>query len=93
MLAEHAQHLGELVDVGAAAAKFGGHAGLDQAGCLQRGKIIGDELVLVGGGLGALGKDRSKLAGDLDGAAVILSHRCGVLRCVFMMFPPVGHLG
>lgn len=72
MLAEDAQHFGELIDTGAAAAKLSGHAGLDQARFLQRGKILGDELVLVGGGGGggALGEDGAELAGDLDGAAV-----------------------
>ncbi len=68
VIGERAQHGGQLVDIGAAAAQLARHAGLDEAGRLQHGEIVGDEAILVGGFVGALGEDRAELAGDFDGA-------------------------
>ncbi len=42
-----AQHGGQLVDVGAAAAELARHAGLEQASPFQRGEVLGHVLVLV----------------------------------------------
>src|SRR4029079_5411804 len=66
---KRAEHFGEFFDIGAAAAKLGGHAGLHQAGRLQGGEVVGDEAILVGGFVGALGEDWPECARDLDGRA------------------------
>ena len=81
MVAEHAQHLGELVDIGAAAAEFARHAGLDQAGGLEQRKVVGDEGVLVGVGGGAFGERRAESHGDLDGRASISTAAVALGQC------------
>ena len=48
MIAQDAQHAGQLVDVGSASAKFLGNARLDQARRFQLRDVLGDVLVLVG---------------------------------------------
>ncbi len=68
-MGDRAQHLGELVDIGAAAAKLGRHAGLNQACGLQVREILGDEPVLVRLLLGAPREDRAELLCELDRAA------------------------
>ena len=47
MMGKCAQHRGQFVDSGAAAAKLRRHAGLEQAGAFQQGKIVGNEHVFV----------------------------------------------
>ena len=81
MIGERAQHGGQLVDVGAAAAQRGGHAGLDEAGGLQGGEVVGDEAVLVGRLGGAAGEQGAELAGDLGGARRLLPAIWGLVRC------------
>ena len=68
VIGQDAQHRGEFVDIGAAAAKFRRHAGFDQAGRFQQGEIVGDELVLVGRSIGAFAQTAVELARDVGDA-------------------------
>jgi hypothetical protein len=69
VIGERAQHGGELIDVGAAAAELAGHARLDQARRLEERDVVCNVDVLVGRRVGATGQGRTQFARDLGGAA------------------------
>ncbi len=71
MTGKRPQHLGEFIDICAAAAQFRRHAGLHQSCSFQSGKVFLDELVIVGRLVGTPREDRPKFAGDLGGAALL----------------------
>ncbi len=65
-LRDDADHVAELGDLGAAPAKLDRNGGLDEAGCLQRLVVVGDETVVFVS-LRRVGCEAGcKPAGDLD---------------------------
>ena len=70
VIGERAQHRGKLVDVGAAAAEFARHAGLDQTGLFQQCEIVGDEFVALVARLGAAGEFGTQFAGISAGLRI-----------------------
>ena len=63
-MAELAHDVAQCLDIGAAAAKFHRHAGLDQAGCFQFGIILGDEKIALIGQCRAGGEAGAKFPGE-----------------------------
>ena len=85
VIGQRAQHRGQIVDVGAAAAKLARHAGLDQAGLLQQGEIVGDEAILVGrivGALGEVGPSSRAISTALRRVGCVVFMGCGGIMVV-----------
>ena len=61
----HAQHVGQFVHFGAAAAELARHARLDQAGLLEQREIFANEAVLVSSNCAR--RKRAQARGDIGG--------------------------